>query len=104
MEWFHANPETCKHKSLTNGSDLQGKKLREDLNAVFSMFAMNAEKLAPCGSTLSNEAFNNTVASKALKARHYSGSESLDFRVKAAACQKNLGHNYIPLVSLKFHL
>ena len=34
------------------------------------------------------------MASKAPKARHYSGSESLDYHVKAAACQKNLGHDY----------
>lgn len=57
--------------------------------------AQNAEKLAPCGSTLANESFNNSVASKAPTACHYSGSESLDFRVKAAACQKNSGHSYV---------
>ena len=41
---------------------------------------------------------DNTVASKAPKARHYSGSESLDYRVKAAACQKNMGHEYVSMV------
>ena len=96
---FLPDPDTYKHKSLPKGLDLKGEALREDLTGIFSSFAKNAEKLAPCGSTLSNESFNNTVASKAPKARHCSGSESLDFRVKAATCQKNVGHNYIPLVS-----
>ena len=73
--------------------------MRKDLEATLSIYAGNAQKLAPCGSTLANESFNNSVASKAPKARHYSGSESLDFRVRAAACQKNLGHEYIALVS-----
>ena len=67
---------------------------------IFTIFSQNAEKLAPCGSTLPNESFNNSVASKAPKARHYSGSESLDYRVKAAVCQKNLGHSYVEMVSL----
>ena len=98
---FLTDPDTYKHKSLPKGLDLKGEALQGDLTVIFSSFAKNAEKLAPCGSTLSNESFNNTVASKAPKARHYSGSESLDFRVKAATCQKNVGHNYIPLVS--FH-
>lgn len=101
---FLTDPDTYKHKSLPKGLDLKGEVLREDLTAIFSSFAKNAEKLAPCGSTLSNESFNNTVASKAPKARHYSGSESLDFRVKAATCQKNVGHNYIPLVSFNSSL
>ncbi|XP_068698222.1 uncharacterized protein [Montipora foliosa] len=98
---FLTDPDTYKPKSLPKGLDLKGEALQGDLTVIFSSFAKNAEKLAPCGSTLSNESFNNTVASKAPKARHYSGSESLDFHVKAATCQKNVGHNYIPLVS--FH-
>ena len=96
---FLNDPDTYKHKSLPKGSGLKGEVLQEDLTVIFSSFLNNTEKLAPCGSTLSNEPFNNTVASKAPKARHYSGSESVDFRVKAATCQKNVGHNYIPLVS-----
>ena len=94
---FRKDP-AARHKSLPHGSDLQGDSLRAELNRVFTIFAQNAEKLAPCGSTLANESFNNTVASKAPKARHYSGSESLDYRVKAAACQKNMGHGYVSMV------
>lgn len=41
--------------------------MRADLDALFSLFAHNAYKSAPCGSTLANESYNNTVSSKALK-------------------------------------
>ena len=46
------------------------------------------------GSTQKNYSFNNTVASFASKARHYSSSESFDFRVSVAVCKKNLGQEY----------
>lgn len=91
---FRKDPSP-KYKSLPGGLALEGDSLRLVLNNVFPIYAQNAEKLAPCGSTLANESFNNSVASKAPKARHYSSSESLDFRVKAAACQKNIGHGYV---------
>lgn len=90
--------EKAKHKSLPHGLDLKGDTLQTELSSIFKIFSQNAGKLAPCGSTLANESFNNSVASKAPKARHYSGSESLDYRVKAAACQKNLGHSYVEKV------
>lgn len=96
---FQKDP-SAKYKSLPGGLALEGDSLRLVLNNVFAIYAQNAEKLAPCGSTLANESFNNSVASKAPKARHYSGSESLDFRVKAAACQKNIGHGYVSEVRL----
>lgn len=96
---FRKDP-TAKYKSLPRGLALEGDSLRLVLNNVFAIYARNAEKLAPFGSTLANESFNNSVASKAPKARHYSGSESLDFRVKAAACQKNIGHSYVSEVRL----
>ena len=96
---YEKNPDSYRHSSLPKGANLHGDEMRKDLEAILSIYAGNAQKLAPCGSTLANESFNNSVASKAPKARHYSGSESLDFRVRAAACQKNLGHEYIALVS-----
>lgn len=82
---FRKDPSP-KYKSLPGGLALEGDSLRLVLNNVFPIYAQNAEKLAPCGITLANGSFNNSVASKAPKARHYSSSESLDFRVKAAAC------------------
>ena len=96
---FQKDP-SAKYKSLPRGLALEGDSLRQALNNVFGIYAQNAEKLAPCGSTLANESFNNSIASKAPKARHYRGSESLDFRVKAAACQKNIGHSYVSEVGL----
>ena len=70
---------SAKYKSLPGGLALEGDSQRLVLNNVFAIYAQNDEKLAPCGSTLANESFNNSVASKAPKARHYSGSESFDF-------------------------
>jgi len=72
----------AKYSSLPNGVGLHGESLRAELTKVFLVSAQNAKKLAPCGNTLPNESFNNSVASKAPKARHYSGSESLVYRVK----------------------
>ena len=83
-----------KYSSLPNGVGLHGESLRAELTKVFLVFAQNAKKLAPCGNTLPNKSFNNSVASKAPKARHYSGSESLVYRVKAAAGQKNIGQSH----------
>lgn len=71
-----------------------------ELNGVFTIFAQNAKKLSSCDSTLMNESFNS-VATKASKAQHYCGSESLDYRVKVAACQKNIGHSYVSMVRNK---
>ena len=88
---FVTDPKNYNHKSLPKGLDLQGEVLREDLTAIFSSFAKNAEKLAPCGSTLSNESFNNTVASKAPKARHYSGSEKSWFSCESSHMPKQCG-------------
>lgn len=96
---FQKDP-SAKYKSLPRGLALEGDSLRQALNNVFGIHAQYAEKLAPCGSTLANESFNNSVASKAPKARQYRGSESLDFRVKVAACQKNIGHSYVSEVGL----
>ena len=35
------------------------------------------------------------MASKCPKSKHYSGSESMIYRVSAAVCQKNIGHTYV---------
>ena len=67
-----------KHSSLPHGKDLKGDELRKSLTSLFAGYASNAE--------------NQT--SFAPKARHYSGSESFDFRVNVAVCKKNLGQEY----------
>lgn len=58
-----------------------------------------AEKLANMRSTQGNESMNNLITTKAPKRLHYSGSDSLDFRVASAVLQKNEGHTYVVDVS-----
>lgn len=95
---FAQNPEAYHHKGLPGGKNLSGEGLREDLQGVFSEFSRNAEKLAPCATTLQCESFNNMVASKAPKSRHYSSSGSLSARVNCAVSQKNEGSGYLSKV------
>ena len=52
----------------------------------------------------SNESFNQIVAAKAPKARHYSSSESLSFRLRAAVCIRNEGQKYVADVLQKFKI
>lgn len=92
---FLENQDTYKHKLLPNGQDLKGESLKEDLEAVVELFAQNAEKLAPRGSSQPNESLNNTIGSKAPKICHYASSESNDFRVACAVSQKNHGYSYM---------
>uniref|UniRef100_A0ABD2WZU7 Uncharacterized protein n=1 Tax=Trichogramma kaykai TaxID=54128 RepID=A0ABD2WZU7_9HYME len=54
----------------------------------------SVDKLAPAASTQCNESFNNTVASKCPKSKDLSDSESFNFRIAAAVCQKNNGQAY----------
>ena len=100
LSWcgFLKAPATFTHKSLPYGKDLQDAKLQKDLEAVVEVFAKNAEKLAPLGSSQANESLNNSVGSKAPKIRHYGASESNDYRVACAVSQKNLGYSYVPEV------
>lgn len=69
--------------------------LKESLYEVFSKFAGNAGKLSNLGSSNGNENLNQMIAKKAPKSQHYSGSDSLSFRVAAAIAQKNEGHGFI---------
>lgn len=94
-EWCrHRNrEEQIPHLRLPNQEPLSDPDERVALTQIFSRFANNADKLAPCASSQGNESFNNVVASKHPKNRHYASSESLDYRVAVAVCQKNLGFN-----------
>ena len=74
--------------------------LKVDLEETLSTYADQTEKLANLGSSQANESFNNTVAAKAPKRLHLSGSESTSFRVAAATAQKNLGTKYLLKVCL----
>ena len=92
---FLKNPVTYAHKSLPYGKDLQGDDLQKSLSEIFDKYARNADNLADLDSTNVNENLNNVIAHKAPKAQHYSGSDSLTYRVSAAVAQKNVGHEYI---------
>ena len=98
---YKTDPENYTHKHTPNGEDLQGEKLKEELSAVFNKLASNAAKIAPYASTKDVESFNNIVATKAPKSRHYAGSEALKGRVNCAVAQKNCGIGYVNQVNEK---
>ena len=95
QEWcgFTKDPENYKHHNLPYGKELSDESLHKVLSDMFS--SLDANKLAFLSSTQANESFNNTVASKAPKAMHYSDSSSLQFRLCAGVSQNNEGYNYI---------
>ena len=95
-EWcnFSEDPESYKHKLLPLVKDLKGEDLGKALKELFGAYSGNSQKLRKLGSTQSNESFNASVASFAAKSRHYSASESVDFRISTAVCKKNLGPKY----------
>ncbi|XP_072035542.1 uncharacterized protein, partial [Amphiura filiformis] len=89
------DPTNYRHKALPGGKPLQDTDTRAELERIMDMQVKNADNLAPVLNSQANECFNATVASKAPKSRHYGGSESNDYRVAAAVCQKNLGNVYV---------
>lgn len=65
------------HSNLPYGIDLTSQDLKKDLEKLFLGNLMNqAKKLANLSSSQANESLNNTIASKAPKAKHYSASAS----------------------------
>ncbi|XP_066596255.1 uncharacterized protein [Prorops nasuta] len=98
------SPNQYVHQNLPSGKPLQDINLQFALTKIFTRYVENAEKIAYCASTQGNESTNSLIASKSPKARHYSGSESLSFRIAAAVCQKNLGCQYILNVLKKMQL
>ena len=62
---------------------------------VFELFSSYSDKLAPLGSTQSNESFNNSVSVHAPKRLHFSGSASLEGRVAFAVATKNSGKSVV---------
>ena len=79
QDWcgFIKNPDKYKH-SLLYGKDLSDASLHVALSQLFN--SLDVHKLAFLSSTQANEPFNNTVALKAPKARHYSNSSSLQYK------------------------
>ncbi|CAG2240138.1 unnamed protein product [Mytilus edulis] len=74
--------DAYKHLNLPYGKDLTSKQLKADLEKIFQKKLLTkANQLSKLSSSQANESFNNTVASKAPKRLHYSGSASLGYRV-----------------------
>lgn len=97
----HENTSTRKAKftSLPYGKALTDTALQHSLKEVFRNYNSQVQKLSTLQSTQTNESFNATVSTKAPKRSHYSGSDSLDYRVSAATSQKNMGYTYLVDVS-----
>ena len=91
------NPETFIYRRLPAGKPLRNPSLKIELEKILGSFLSNEmiEKLVPCTSTQANESFNSMVSYKCPKARHYSGSKSISYRVAATVCQKNEGYTYL---------
>lgn len=85
---------TILFKSLSYGKCLTDVKLQSSLAALFSKYKQtvrNFLRWAP----QANESLNMTIASKAPKRYHFSGSSSLNNHVAAGEAQKNIGHAWI---------
>ncbi|XP_069140835.1 uncharacterized protein [Argopecten irradians] len=100
-EWckYKDNPSTFKYKSLPRGEKLKSQELRSALEELLQKYADRSEHLTELGSTQQNENFNQIVATKAPKSRHYGGSTSLMNRVAASVLQKNEGHSYLKKIN-----
>ena len=94
-DWCGFTKDASSYKRKGFKGDLQDNDTRQALDSTMKTFIDNAEKFAGALNSQSNEAFNQTIASKALKCRHYGSSESNDYRVAAAVCQKNVGRTYV---------
>ena len=85
-----------KHQNLPHGRDLTSQSLKSDMECLFNeKLASNSKKLSNLGSTQANESLNNLIALKAPKAKHYSSSSSLSYRISSAVLQKNEGFDYV---------
>lgn len=79
------------HSNLQYGKVLTSQDLKKDLEKLFLGNLMNqAKKLANLSSSQANESLNNTIASKDPKAKHYSVSANLSYRVGTAVLQKTM--------------
>ena len=93
---FLKDMDKYKHANLPYGKDLTDDSLHKALLAIYT--GLDAQKLAFLSSSQANESFNNTVASKAPKSRHYSESSSLQYHICASVSQKNEGYTYMTKV------
>lgn len=95
----HLDEPSTSFKSLPRGKALTDPLLQTKLEEIIAKYKSKADKLICLSSTQANENFNGIVSTKARKNHHVSGSESLDYRINAAAAQKNSGYEYLLAVS-----
>lgn len=104
-DWCTHKEEPHKqYKHLPFGQCLTDKNLQEALADIFKKYKSHSKKIAELGSTQANESINNSIASKAPKRLHFSGSASLNYRVSAAVAQTNIGHTYVSKVNARIGL
>lgn len=92
---WHSEKNNYVYKNIPNNKPLDNPQVRITLDDLFLKYITNVDKLAAAASTQANESFNNTMISKCPKSKHFSGSESFNFRMAACVCQKNLGFGYV---------
>ncbi|XP_061191735.1 uncharacterized protein LOC133199972 [Saccostrea echinata] len=97
----HRENPNMNYKSLPYGKCLSDSKLQSSLLDLFTRYKGISKKLAHMGSTQANESLNMTIASKAPKRCHFSGSACLGYRVAAGVAQKNIGHSYVAKVNIR---
>lgn len=100
-EWcsYAKDPSSYKSKYLKTSLGEHGCDLYKAICQELANLIKKSKQLAPCGSTQKNESVNNIIGSKALKIRHYGGSESLNYRVAAGVNQTNIGPSYVLAVN-----
>ncbi|XP_052223037.1 uncharacterized protein LOC127838944 isoform X1 [Dreissena polymorpha] len=86
---------SAKYSSFPYGRPLTKPSLKAALFDVFGAYKKIAPKLSMLSSTQANESLNKSIASKAPKQLHLSGSANLNFRIAAGVAQKNLGSCYL---------
>ena len=94
------SPDNYIPRHLPYRKYLTDSQLKVDLSGVLVQYAVNSVKLTKLGSSQRNESFNNTVATKNPKAKHYSASESTCFRVASAVAETNIGSTYLTEVCI----
>ena len=78
--------------------------MKKDLLILFNRLADKADQLTPAGSSQWNESLHAMEIHRTCKARHYGGSEGLDYLVAATVVSKNLGCAYVADVKEKLSI
>lgn len=92
------------HSNLPYGKDLTSQDLKKGLGKAVSWKLNEPSQKTNLSSSQANESLNNTIASKAPKAKHYYASASLSYRVGTAVLQKNEGYSYVSKVWMYNHV